>query len=84
MYIIYLCCYWAKLSDLNLKTQPKQLLGFLQGSLTEGPGLVQLISLYLLVQISSFLYWIYYLPFYKTRWLNEEVNRTDYWAFPLN
>jgi hypothetical protein len=49
----------------------------LQGSLTEGKGSVQLTSLYRLVRISFFLCWKYYLPFYKTSYLNEEVNRTE-------
>ncbi len=42
-----------------------------QGILTEREGSVQLTSLCLLVQISSFFFF-----FYKTTFLNEEVNRT--------
>jgi hypothetical protein len=40
-------------------------------------GSVQLTSLYQLVKISSFLNWKYYIRFYKTSYLNEEVNCTE-------
>ncbi len=47
-----------------------------QGSLTEGEGSVQLTSLYLLVQI-AFMLQLLFNFFYKTSYLNEEVNSTE-------
>jgi len=47
------------------------------GILTEGKGSVQLNSMYWLVQISCFWY-LENVFFYKTSYLNEEVNHTEY------
>ncbi len=46
-----------------------------QGTLTEGEGSVRLTSLHELVQISCFLTETIF--FYRTTYLNDEVNRTD-------
>ncbi len=49
----------------------------IQGTLTEGEGSVQLTSLYYLVLINCFWYWEHHLLFYKTSYINEEVNCTE-------
>ncbi len=50
----------------------------IQGILTEGERLLEwLTSLYQLVQINGILYWNIFFPFYRTSYLNEEVNCTE-------
>jgi len=48
-----------------------------EGILTDGEGSARLTSLYRLVQISCFSYWNYIFLFYKTTYLNEEVNCSE-------
>jgi hypothetical protein len=54
-----------------------QFYGQLQGTLTEVEGSVQCTSLHKLVWISCFWYCKHYILFYKTSYLNEEVNCTE-------
>ncbi len=54
-----------------------KLLLFIDNLPEKGKGSVHLTSLYLLVQISCFLYGKNYLLFYKTSYLNEDINRTE-------
>ncbi len=50
-----------------------------QGTLTEGEGSVQLTSFYWRALISCFWYWknMWFLHFYKTSYLNKEVNHAE-------
>jgi hypothetical protein len=69
------CPTCSKLVRLPLSATSTLVLN--QGILTKGEGSVQLTSLFLSVKISCFPDWNFIFIFYKTTYLNEEVNCTE-------